>query len=206
MYGSEIKVSRRDFTKTCLAFLAGAVIDEALPGQKASAAIAAEHEKYAPFCFTASAEGVLVGREPKTVLQLEPKKGKMPVCVDFLVAAEASADRVLLWNLEEQRMRCSRTAATLTGFYPEDDSPDCYAWKDGVVRTPGITIMTWALNQRAFFRWVPCPGSEVAFHHPFYLGLVCRVAHEAAGDLGNDLKVPVSASLIGKNQLTPPGV
>ena len=84
---------------------------------------------------------------------------------DFIVGSDATpADVAITWQIERQTALGSLAASAET-INPLDaaDAPiNTLAGQTvTVMGTTGVALMTWATNQRATYRWVAAPGSEL---------------------------------------------
>jgi hypothetical protein len=91
-----------------------------------------------------------------------PVRGKL---YDLIFGSEATpADAIFLWEVN----RCTGVP-TGTSVTPSPlDTADAAATSEvlenvTVIGTGGVTMMAIPLNQRATFRWVAAPGSELVF-------------------------------------------
>ena len=104
-----------------------------------------------------------------------PRRGKL---FDLMFGSEATpADNVFLWQVQ----RCT-TAGTATGITPSpldpaDAATECDAGENHTVDptlTAGAILLSIPLNQRASYRWVAAPGSELVYPATASNGLAVR--------------------------------
>lgn len=102
---------------------------------------------------------------------------------DFVVGSEATpADNAFLWVVD----RGTTGLGTSTGVTPSPlDPADAVALSDAgenytVNPTLGVNILAIPLNQRATFRWVAFPGSELVLAATANLSLVFRTPTSSA--------------------------
>ena len=104
-----------------------------------------------------------------------PRRGKL---YDLMFGSEATpADNVFLWQVQ----RCT-TAGTATGVTPQALDPADAATEADAAEThtvdPTLTasaiLLSIPLNQRASYRWVAAPGSEIVYPATASNGLAVR--------------------------------
>ena len=122
-----------------------------------------------------------------------PRRGKL---YDLAFGSEATpADNAFLWQVQ----RCT-TAGTATGVTPSPlDPADAATEMDATENhtvdptlTAGAILLSVPLNQRASYRWVAAPGSELVFPATASNGLAVRTPTASA--------VAISATVLVEEQ------
>lgn len=96
-----------------------------------------------------------------TAAAASPRRGKL---YDLIIGSEATpADNAFLWSLQRCTTAGTATAVTPLPLDPADSTAaTIVGGQNHTVDPTGSTeIMRMPLNQRATFRWVAAPGSEL---------------------------------------------
>ena len=125
----------------------------------------------------ASVTGIIGARADATT----PQRGKL---YDYMVACIATpADNVFTHLIQR-----SSTAGTGAAVTPSPlDPADAAALMDGIDTitvnpTTGVTLLQVGLNQRATYRWVAAPGSELVFPATASNGLLGALGAASTSD------------------------
>jgi hypothetical protein len=108
------------------------------------------------------------------------RRGKL---YDFLVGSEATpGDTALLWTVDRGTTALGTASAVTPSKLDEADAVallDC-AENYTVNPTLGVNLLAIPLNQRATFRWVAFPGSEIVLAATANLSLLFRTPTSSA--------------------------
>lgn len=104
-----------------------------------------------------------------------PRRGKL---YDFMFGSEATpADNVFLWQVQRATAAGTSTGVTPTALDPADAATEADAGENHTVDatvTAGAILLSIPLNQRASYRWVAAPGSELVYPATASNGLAIR--------------------------------
>lgn len=93
-----------------------------------------------------------------------PRRGKL---YDLILGSEASpADNAFLYTVQRCTALGTATSVTPQALDPGDAATEADAGENHTVdatQTAGAILLAIALNQRATFRWVAAPGSELTY-------------------------------------------
>lgn len=93
-----------------------------------------------------------------------PRRGKL---YDIMFGSEASpADNPFLWRVQRITAAGTSTAVTPTMVDPGDVATEADAGENHTIdatATANAILLSVPLNQRATFRWVAAPGSELVY-------------------------------------------
>jgi hypothetical protein len=103
------------------------------------------------------------------------RRGKL---FDLMFGSEATpADNVFLWQVQRATAAGTATQITPTALDPGDAATECDTAENHTVDatvTAGAILLSIPLNQRASYRWVAAPGSELVYPATASNGLAIR--------------------------------